>query len=183
MSAGLTCQPGENKRVCCSCSSSPFLPASQLAPCLPWVQRISCTLRCSETAGAGSRVSETAVSGQSWMLDIRGDVGALLMLPLVESGSLPCQRSCQGERMSRARGPAQRRSGSSWLLDHGLLDGCSESGGRPGEGVRRALGPCGGSDIRCSWSECWRLGTPKGRLSLSSPTRPLSPCPAPLPSW
>ena len=34
----LPCQPGENKHVCSSYSSSSLLPASQLTPCLLWVQ-------------------------------------------------------------------------------------------------------------------------------------------------
>ena len=34
----LLCQPGGNKRVCSSHGCSPFLPASYLAPRLPWVQ-------------------------------------------------------------------------------------------------------------------------------------------------
>ena len=43
-------QPGENERVCSSSSSSSFLPASQLTPCLPWVQRTVHIMKYSETA-------------------------------------------------------------------------------------------------------------------------------------
>lgn len=87
----------------------------------------------------GSRAS------QSWKLGIRGDVGPLLVVPLVGSGSFTCLGSCQGER----------------VLDHSVLDGCPGNGGRPGEGVRRALSPCGGSNIRRFWAESWRLRAPR----------------------
>ena len=38
------CQTGWSKRVCSSSSSSSLLPASQLMPCLPWVQWTVCTV-------------------------------------------------------------------------------------------------------------------------------------------
>ena len=50
----LLLQPGENKFISSSYGSLSFLPASMLAPCLPWV----CTVfmvRHSETAGVVSR--------------------------------------------------------------------------------------------------------------------------------
>lgn len=69
------------------------------------------------------------------------------------------------------------------MLDHSVLDGCPGNGGRPGEGVRRALGPCSGSNIRRFWAESWRLGAPEGpSLTVSPPARPLSlavSCPSP----
>lgn len=49
----LPCQLGENKRVCSSYGSPHFLPASQPAPCLPWVQGTVLTVRQS-VLGVGS---------------------------------------------------------------------------------------------------------------------------------
>ena len=40
----LSCQPEENKLVCSSYGSLSLLPASELEPCLPWVQRIMQTV-------------------------------------------------------------------------------------------------------------------------------------------
>ena len=51
----LLCQPGENEQ-CSSCDSLSFLPASLLAPCLPWVQRTVCTVRNSKTVGIVDRI-------------------------------------------------------------------------------------------------------------------------------
>lgn len=53
------CQPGENQRVCSSYSSLNFLPASDLALCLPWVQRTVRTVRYSKTIGTVNRISDT----------------------------------------------------------------------------------------------------------------------------
>lgn len=55
------CQPGEKKRLCSSCASWSSA-ASQLAPCLPWVQRTLCT-RYSRTTGVTSRIGQTALPG------------------------------------------------------------------------------------------------------------------------
>ena len=49
----LACQPGENKHVWSPYGSLSLLPASLLAPCLPWVQRTV------QTIGAVNTVSET----------------------------------------------------------------------------------------------------------------------------
>ena len=38
-------QPGEKKRVCSPCGSSSLRPASELTPCLPWVQPTVWTAR------------------------------------------------------------------------------------------------------------------------------------------
>ena len=48
-------QPGESKRVCSSYGSSSLLPASELMPCLPYVQR---TVRYSQTIGILNRISK-----------------------------------------------------------------------------------------------------------------------------
>ena len=55
----LLSQPEENKRVCSSYCSSSLLPASQLTPCLPWVQRTVCIVRYSKTIGIKNRISNT----------------------------------------------------------------------------------------------------------------------------
>ena len=49
-------QPGEKKCVCSSCSSSSFLPGSERAPCLPWVQQ---TGRYSGRAGVVGTIPST----------------------------------------------------------------------------------------------------------------------------
>ena len=66
-------QPGENKCVWSSYSSSSLLPASCLTPCLPWVQWSVHTLKYSKTAAIPfSRVysqpkDQTYVSNISWV--------------------------------------------------------------------------------------------------------------------
>ena len=44
------------KTVCSSYDSLSFLLVSLLAPCLPWVQRIACTVRNSKTIGIVDRI-------------------------------------------------------------------------------------------------------------------------------
>ena len=56
----LRCQPGENTRICSSYGPLSFLPASLLAPCLPWVQWTARTERHSKTTGAVNRTSSVA---------------------------------------------------------------------------------------------------------------------------
>lgn len=48
-------QPRERKRGCSSYGSSSLLPASELMPCLPCVQR---TVRCSQTIGILNGISK-----------------------------------------------------------------------------------------------------------------------------
>ena len=113
MSAGLTCQPRENKRVW----FPQLLAVSSSFPvhALPaWMQR-TVSSQIQRDSWHRERGQWEAVPSQSRTLGIRGDVGPLLMVPLVGSG-IPCLGSCQGERVS----------------DHGLLDGCW--GRRPQEG-------------------------------------------------
>ena len=56
-------RPGEDKLVCSSYGSSSFLPASLLAPCLPWVQRTVYTVRHRKTTGVTYRISNSAYTG------------------------------------------------------------------------------------------------------------------------
>ena len=53
-------QPGEKKRVCSPYGSSSLLPASQLAPCLPWIQPTLWTAR-QLPLWAGSAIHQASV--------------------------------------------------------------------------------------------------------------------------
>ena len=66
----LSCQPGENKRICSSYGSLSLLLASQIAPCLPWVQQTMQTLnRISKTTVVVSMICKThrrGVTSKCW---------------------------------------------------------------------------------------------------------------------
>ena len=116
MSAGLTCQPRENKRVW----FPQLLAVSSSFPARPACPGAADSEH-SETQRDSWRSEQgqwAAVPSQSRMLGTRGDMGPHLMVPLVGSGSFTCLGSCQGEQVS----------------DHSLLDGC------PGRRRQEGLG-------------------------------------------